>query len=295
MTQRARTRTSKISARLFAAPALALGMACIAHAQTQTFCSDYPCYHVFVDTTDGGGLVSQFSPNPPFSLSQTGFFNGNQEAAYAIANLGSVGSATSVVLVTCPINCLVLVQANAGGQYFDAFDLRGQGVAAGQMLQFDLSLSGTFGSGPPLATVNAGLELINGNNVGEAGLGGTNFFPPQSSSTTATVVVGDLTVDPFLTLVLEVDTSTALSPSLSNFGSNFADFSTTFIITGVELLDPSGNFLRNIVLTDTAGFTLPGPGPGPGTAPEPATLLLVVSALAVLGINAGRKRHGSGG
>jgi len=289
MTKCAWTWTSKISARLLAALGLAVGMACIAHAQTTTFCAGYPCYHIFVNTTDGGSNVSEFSSTPPFSLTQTGSFNGNQESAFAIAQFGSLGSKTSVDFVTCPTNCLTLVQANAGGQYFDVFDLLdpANGITAGQMLTFSMSLSGSFGSGPPLASADASILLLNGNTQGTAGTFGNAFFPPQSSLT-ATIVV-DPAVDRLLQVVLELDTSTALS-IIVGFGSNFADFSSTFTIDNVALLDSSGTFLRNIVLTDTAGFTLPGPGPG--TAPEPGTLLLVVGALAVLGIGAGRKVHG---
>jgi len=293
MTKCAWTWTSKISARLLVALALGLGMAYIAHAQTTDFCAADPCYHIFVNTTDGGSNVSLFSSTPPFSLTQTGSFNGNQESAFGIADLGSIGSKTSVDFVTCPVNCLTLVQANAGVQYFDVFDLldpKNPPVIAGQMFQFDMSLSGSFGSGPPLASAGADILLLNGNSIVNVGTFGNAFFPPQSSLS-ATIVV-DPSVDRLLQVVMELDTSTALS-IIVGFGSNFADFSSTFTLDDVALLDSSGNFLRNVVLTDTAGFTLPGSGPGPGTAPEPATLLLVVSALAALAINRGRKLHGS--
>ncbi|MGE5143760.1 MAG: hypothetical protein ACM3OA_10020, partial [Acidobacteriota bacterium] len=142
-----------------------------------------------------------------------------------------------------------------------------------------------------LASADAGISLINGNNIVSEGPFGNAAFPPQSSLT-ATVAV-DPTVDRFLQVTMELDTSTALS-IIVGFGSNFADFSSTFTLDNVALLDSSGNFLRNVVLTDTAGFTLPGTGSGPGTAPEPGTLLLVLSAVAVLGLSAGGKRHGGG-
>jgi hypothetical protein len=293
MTKYVWTWTSNVSVRLLVALALELGMACIAHAQTQTFCdtsvypSGYPCYHVYVNTTDGGGLDSQFSSRTPFSLTQTGFFNGNQESAFGIANFGgSIGSQTSVDFVTCPTNCLTLVQATAGVQFFDVVDLLDPGnppVTPGQMFQFSMSLVGSFGSGPPLASADAGISLINGNNVVSEGTFGNAAFPPQSSLT-ATIAV-DPTVDRFLQVEMLIDTSTALS----GFGSNFADFSSTFTLDSVALLDSSGTFLRNVVLSDTAGFTLPGSGPGPGTVPEPATLLLVVSALALLGMLSRKK------
>jgi len=271
-----------------AALALGLGTAAIAHAQSQTFCPWYPCYQVNVGTTDGAGSVVLFN-DIPFSSSQQGSnVNGNQEAAYGIAQLGSVGSATSVDLVACPANCLVSVQANAAGYYWDAFDPRNQGFTAGDIFQFSMALSGSFGSGPPLAQVSAGILLISGANVGSAGLVGNSNFPPASSATAS--VVWDPTFDPLIYLQLGVDTVTALAPFLGDFGSNFADFSTTFSITGVELLDPSGNFLREIELTDVAGFTIPSRGPAQ-TVPEPATLLLVVGALAMLGRH---RLHGRG-
>jgi hypothetical protein len=265
---------------IVAAFALGLGTAAIADAQSSTFCASYPCYQVNVDTTDGAGSVVQFS-DVPFSSSQQGSnVNGNQESAYGIAQLGSVGSATSVDLVACPSTCLALVQANAAGFYWDAFDPRNLGYTAGEMFQFSMALSGSFGSGPPLAQVSASIALISGANVGSAGLTGNSSLPPGSSATAS--VIWDPTFDPLIYLQLGVDTSTALSPLFGGFGSNFADFSTTFSITGVELLDPSGNFLREIELTDVAGFTIPSHAPVQ-TAPEPATLLLVVGALAALG------------
>lgn len=263
-----------------AALALGLGTAAIAHAQSSTFCAFYPCYQVNVGTTDGAGSVVLFN-DVPFSSSQQGSnVNGNQEAAYGIAQFGSVGAATSVDLVACPTNCLVLVQADAAGFYWDAFDPRGQGFTAGEIFQFSMALSGTFGSGPPSSQVSAGIALISGANVGSAGLSGNANFPPASSATAS--VIWDPSVDPLIYLQLGVDTNTALAPFLGQFGSNFADFSTTFSITGVELLDASGNVVREIELTDVAGFTIPSRGPVQ-TAPEPSTLLLVVGALAALG------------
>lgn len=271
--------------------ALGLGMAAMAQAQHVLFCSKYPCYQVNVDTTDGGGPVTLFNESPFSSLQQGSNVNGNQQEAYGIAQFGSVGSRTSNDVVACPTNCIVTIQANAGAFYWDVFDLTGLGLVAGDMFQFSMSLSGSFASGPGtvgLSFVDANIVLINGANLGSADLQGNNFFPPPSSSATATVVV-DPTVDRYLQLVLGVLTDSPMAPFLGDFGSNFADFSTTFTIDNVALLDPEGNFLRDIVLTDTAGFTLPGPGPVQ-TAPEPATLLLVAGALAALGT----RRHGRG-
>jgi hypothetical protein len=274
-----------------AALALGLGVAAIAQAQHALFCSAYPCYQVNVDTTDGAGVVTLFNESPFNSLQLGSNVNGNHQEAYGIAQFGSVGASTGTTVVACPTNCLVTVQANSGGFYWDIFDLSGLGLVAGDMLQFSMSLHGSFGSGPGtvgFGYVDASIVLLNGNNEGFADLNGNNFFPPQQSTLTATVVV-DPTVDRYVQLVLGVLTGTALSPSLGDFGSNLSEFSTTFTIDDVALLDPSGEFVRDIVLTDTAGFILPGPGPVQ-TVPEPATVLLVASALAALGTRrAGRR------
>jgi hypothetical protein len=260
----------------------------MAHAQHVLFCSAYPCYQVNVDTTDGAGVVTLFDESPFSSLQQGSNVNGNHQEAYGIAQFGSVGASTGTTVVACPspggrTNCLVTVQANSGAFYWDIFDLGRSGLVAGDMLQFSMSLHGSFGSGPGtvgFGYVDASIVLLNGNNEGLADLQGNNSFPPARSAT-ATVVV-DPTVDRYVQLVLGVLTGTALSPFLGDFGSNLSDFSTTFTIDNVALLDPSGEFVRDIVLTDTAGFTLPGRGPVQ-TVPEPGTLLLVLCALAVLG------------
>lgn len=280
-----------------AALVLSLGMAATAQAQ----CTGFPCYRVYVNTTDGGGFVDQFSTTP-FSSSQQGSdTKGNQEQAYGTAQFGSVGSKTSVDVVACPTNCDIAPTGQAGADYIDIFDLKSQGYTDGQSFVFDLSLNGTFGLAADLnngvigaggdAQVIAMATLQNGSNSVEGGLFGDVFFPPSSSLTLSIPV--DPSVDPFLELDVSIFTATLVGPVavlLGATGSGFADFSTTFEVTNIALLDPNGNFLHNIVLTDTAGFTLPGPGPGPGTAPEPATLLLVASALAALGALSRRTR-----
>lgn len=267
-----------------AALALSWGTAIV--AQAQTFCASYPCYQVNVYAQDGPGSVVQFNPDP-FSLFQSGSSaNGNQEQAFGRAQFNSVGSSAWVSADVCPpspLNCFAGVQADSAGFYWDQFDLRTLGHVDGDMLQFTLALDGTFGFGPDaVGTTQAAASLlfINGSNVGSGGLSGNSFFPPLGSTVVSVRV--DPTLDPYGYLVLGVDTETFLSPALGSRGIAFADFSTTFSITDVALLDPEGNFLRDIVLTDTAGFTLPGPGPTQ-PAPEPATLLLVAGALAMLG------------
>ena len=117
----------------------------------------------------------------------------------------------------------------------------------------------------------------------DGGTGGSLNFPPASSASMS--VAWDPSFDPLIYVQEDLTTVTALAPFLGVVGSDFADFSATFSVTNVALLDPSGNFLRNIVLTDTSGFTLPGPGPGPGTAPEPAMLALLGIGLAGLGVS----------
>jgi len=269
---------------MVAALALTLAMAATAQAQ----CPGNPCYHVDVNTGPPPGDDNQFSASP-FSLSQQGTNNGNQEQAFGNAQFGSVGSKTSVDAVACPTNCNELVQANASADYIDYFDLLlTPGLTDGQMLSFSLSLNGSFGVGfGGLAMVGACIAFINDNNLGSVCLLGDSISPPTGTATMSMPVYPSL--DEFGYLDLEIVTGTSLEFSQSGPGSGFADFSDTFSITNVALLDADGNFLRNIVLTDTAGFTLPGPGPG-GTAPEPPTLLLVASALAVLGTLSRRTR-----
>jgi len=274
----------------------------------QAQCTGYPCYHVYVNTTDGGGLVEYFSTTPPLDKTQPGGpdAKGNTESARGIAQFGSVGSITSVDVVACPTNCNISPTGQAGADYIDIFDLTDQttqfppgGILAGDMFQFTLSLDGTLGLTADLnnGSVGAGgtvqviamVTLANGSNiVQDPQLFGTDYAPlPNPSSLTVPIPV-DPSVDSLLYLDVSIFTATLVGPVsglLGAAGSGFTDYSTTFEVTNIALLDANGNFLQNVVLTDTAGFTLPGPGPGPGTTPEPATLLLVAGALGVLGLS----------
>lgn len=338
MTKRTRTRTSRISARLLvtrceinlvqrecllrgrardvllksairhilgfvAALALGLGMAVAAQAQ----CTGYPCYRVYLNTTDGGGFVDQYSTISPFSPApQHGQDSkGNEELAEGTAQLGSVGSSTSVNVVACPTNCDVAPTGQAGADYFDYFDLKSLGYTDGESFQFMLSLDGTLGITADLnngvigvggfASVIAMATLENGFNLVQEGLSGDSISPLPNPTPPLTLSIQVYpSVDPFLYLDLSIFTATIVGPAsllLGATGSGFTDYLTTFEVTNIALLDANGNFLQNVVLTDLAGFTLPaGPGSGPGTTPEPATLLLFASALALVGAFSRRAR-----
>jgi hypothetical protein len=60
--------------------------------------------------------------------------------------------------------------------------------------------------------------------------------------------------------------------SICVFGEAVCDFSKTAEITGVEQLDSSGNFLRDITLTDANGNVL---GSAPPPVPEPPAFVLI--------------------
>jgi hypothetical protein len=64
------------------------------------------------------------------------------------------------------------------------------------------------------------------------------------------------------------------------FGNAIADFRNTLEIARIELLDPSGNSLRDVALTDLKGNVL---GAAPAI-PEPGTLGLIGLGLAGIGL-----------
>jgi hypothetical protein len=328
MTKRTWTRTSKISARLsvtrseinlvqrecllrgrardvllksairhilgfVAALALGLGMAATAQAQ---WCAGYPpgfgppCYKVDVQATGyNNNFIDQTSTSPfknSTSWSDPGN-TGNQSFAESNAQFNSVMSlATADAFADCNPSCGVTAFTFA--EYADVFDLKG--YADGDMLQFTLSVHGSFVF-PPITEPDQGfaqglgrLTFINGENSGLVQLGGSPSGFPNGVNITYTLAVRvDPSIDPFGQLLLDSQASAILYPGLGGLGSVVTDFSATTKITNVALLDPNGNFLGNIVLTDLAGFTLPVQGPG--TAPEPATLLLVAGALGLLGLS----------
>jgi hypothetical protein len=281
--------------------ALALGFGMVATAQAQ-WCAGYPpgfgppCYKVDVQATGYNNNFIDLTSTSPFnnstSWSDPGN-TGNQSFAYSTAQLGSVGSrATADAFADCNPTCGVAAFTFA--EYADVFDL--SGFADGDMLLFTLSVHGSFVF-PPIPAPDEGfaqglgrLTFVNGENSGLVQLGGSPSGFPNGVNITYTIAVRvDPSIDPFGQLLLDSQASAILYPGLGGLGSVITDFSATTKITNVALLDLDGN-LQNIVLTDLAGFTLPGPGPGPGTAPEPGTLLLVVSSLAALGTLSRRTR-----
>jgi hypothetical protein len=68
---------------------------------------------------------------------------------------------------------------------------------------------------------------------------------------------------------LSIDLGTEVS--LLHFGNGTANFGDTAQITTVEQLDSSGNFIRNVTLTDNQGNVLGAPQ---ATVPEPASCAL---------------------
>lgn len=280
--------------------ALALCLGMVATAQAQ-WCAGYPpgfgppCYKVDVQATGyNDNFIDQTSTSPfknSTSWSDPGN-TGNQSFAESNAQFNSVTAlATADAFADCSPNCGVAAFAFA--EYADVVDLKG--YADGDMLQFTWSVHGSFVF-PPITEPDQGfaqglgrLTFINGENSGFVQLGGSPSSFPNGVNISYTLTVQVYpSIDPFGQLLLGSQASAILYPGLGGLGSAITDFSATTKITNVALLDPDGNFLGNIVLTDLAGFTLPGPGPG--TAPEPATLLLVASALAVLGTLSRRTR-----
>jgi len=280
--------------------ALALCLGMVATVQAQ-WCAGYPpgfgppCYKVDVQATGyNDNFIDQTSTSPfknSTSWSDPGN-TGNQSFAESNAQFNSVTAlATADAFADCSPNCGVAAFAFA--EYADVVDLKG--YADGDMLQFTWSVHGSFAF-PPITEPDQGfaqglgrLTFINGENSGFVQLGGSpSNFPNGVNITYTFAVQVDPSIDPFGQLLLDSQASAGLYPGLGGLGSVITDFSATTKITNVALLDPDGNFLEDIVLTDLAGFTLPGPGPG--TAPEPATLLLVASALAALGTLSRRTR-----
>jgi hypothetical protein len=247
-----------------------------AGAETVTSCIGFiptlPCYNFEVLVPSGMGS----SDVEPFPLSGNlmgedlrGIGSGS---AFALADFNRLGVKDVSTLNTQTPLRGIAVTADAFSGFGDAFVWNG---SPGK-LRFTFDLVGNADApldplGQSFAVGDAVLRLSSSS--GSNADGELIVNSPGSGARTKTVtlnVAGGDTV--FVSLEL------GCNSSIGVFGQAICDFSNTAEITGIEQLDSSGNFLRDITLTDAKGNVLGG---APSAVPEPATFALVGLGLIV--------------
>jgi hypothetical protein len=137
-------------------------------------------------------------------------------------------------------------------------------------LRFILDLNGIASAtgmdpGFNIAAVDAALTLSSTISTDETAFG--ELTAPGSLAVTIDMLPSDgvnFTLDLFS------------SVGLTEFGHGLSDFIDTAGIARIEQLDHSGNFVRDVTLTDIKGNVLGAP---PATVPEPASFVLVGAVL----------------
>jgi hypothetical protein len=210
-------------------------------------------------------------------------FTGNADAT-ATSSLNPNAKVDAVY--TSPIPLQGASEGFAETSFQDQFRFLVPGTAGAAVLSFTLSLSGsitTVGAGP-VVRVGAGLSL------------GDQFFSTASGQLD---MPGTLVIQlPVIRGVEEFINATGgltLDAVVTAPGSATLDFSDTFAVTKIQLLDPSGNLLEdNITLTDATGNVLgapPNQPPPPSPAvPEPSSALLLAAGLGLLAAALRRSR-----
>src|SRR5215471_2823466 len=219
-------------------------------------------------------------PNVLPAFSTFVFADGSQQqdcepVPVQLTTLGSslIGNANAKVdaVYTSPIPLQGASEGFAQTNYQDQFRFLVPGAAGSAVLSFTLSLSGsatTVGAGP-VVRVGAGLSL------------GDQFFSTASGNLDApgTVVI-QLPVIRGVEEFINATGGLTLDAIVTAPGSATLDFSDTFAVTDIQLLDPNGNLLEdNITLTDAAGNVLGAPPnqapPPPPAVPELSSALLL--------------------
>jgi hypothetical protein len=159
----------------------------------------------------------------------------------------------------------------------DQFRFLVPGTAGPAFLSFTLSLTGS------ITTVGAGSQVI----VGAVLSLGDQFFSTASARLDAPgTVVFQLPVIHGVEEFINATGGLSIDAVVNSPGNVTVEFSDTFAVTRIQLLDAGGNLLEdNVVLTDSVGNALgapPGPPPPPSPVPEPSSALLLAAGLGLL-------------
>ena len=258
--------------------AIAMAGAMAQSSSASTICpSGSPCYTIGL-LAPGGSMAEDSDPFPVehslLGIDPGGFGSGS---AFAFAAFGRVG-ARSQAIDTVPDPFEEPVKATGEAQFTDELIWRGGNAT----LRFTLRLDG-------------GVMLFCGVGVFMCPLFGNpafdnvadvfaNFLLTDSFDSAAGGLIAPGTlaltirVEPSERVNVSIDLGTEVS--LLHFGNGTADFGDTAQIVTVEELDRSGNFVRNVTLTDNQGNVLGAPAAVP--VPELATYALLGCGLVAL-------------
>jgi len=238
-----------------------------------------PCYSIDLTVPGSVGNMTGDSELSPVAGNLFGLDDRliGSGSAFAVARFGSVGAKTEATN-TSPVPLFDSgVGASARATFQDVFLWNGGAGKLRFILNLDGSASATgMDPGLNIAGVAATLSLSSTISTDETAIGGLNG--PGSIAVTIDML-------PFDGVNFTLDLRSFVG--LTEFGHGLSDFMGTLGIERIEQLDGSGNFVRDITLTDIKGNVLGAP---PSTVPEPESFVLVGTILVGIRILAGSRR-----